>query len=352
MEQGSIVLDMLKRLFGNPKNTFDGQTQYVFNCPSASCRKDTNKYNLNFSSERNIFNCFKCHYKGFVVTLIKDFGSADDIEKISLLFPKSQIVKKPKSPFSNFENLKDDITCELPEGYRPLTEKWDSKYYFRAMKYLKSRKITDEMIQKYEIGYTESGPRKFRIIIPSRNVYGNINYYEARTYFTQSKRPLLTYFKPDSPNKLDIIFNVFNINFDLPVYLIEGPFDMLPLINAIPLLGKDLSPLLLSMLVKYKSKVIICLDEDAIDDAIMLYQQLHAYGLDVYFVEVKDDIAKCFEKYGRDGIIETLRNYRKLDFQYLFQLKLKEKKKTVYSTQFLVNEMDKIKQQFKDLMNE
>lgn len=326
-----------------------GQVQYEFNCPSSTCKNDKDKFNLNFNSERNIFNCFKCKYHGFVTSLIRDYGNEDDFKKFELLFPKSNITYSPIKKI-DFSELKDDITCELPEGYRPLTEKYDSKYYYRAINYLKNRGITEDLIKKYEIGYTETGPRIYRIIIPSRNIHGEINYYEARSYFSKSLKP---YYKPTYPNKLDIIFNVSNINFDLPVYLVEGVFDMFPLYNAIPLLGKDLSPLLLFLLIRHKSKVILCLDEDAIDDSIKLYNELSSYGIDVYFVEVKDDIAKQFELYGHEKIIEILKGYKKLNFQYLFELKLKEKKKTKnYSTQELNVEMEKIKKQFNELMNE
>lgn len=347
-ENSLIVLSILKRLFGKSKEEYENQEQFEFNCPSNKCKRDVNKFNLNYSPSKNLFNCFKCGYKGFVSKLVKDYGSEDDIQKINILFPK-HLQHSYNNNFNDHE-IDETITCDLPEDYRPLTKKYPSKYYYRAMEYLKERGITMEIIKKYEIGYTESGNRKFRIIIPSRNIFGQINYYEARSFFKKSKKP---YWKPDSPEKTNIIFNAANINFDLPIYLIEGPFDMFPLSNAVPMLGKILSPIILKKILQHKTKVILCLDEDAIEDTILLYLQLESLGIDVYFVDIKDDIAKHFERYGIDGIIKLLRTYKKIDFSYLFSLKMKDKKKkSKYSDKELNDDWEKDKQQFQELLNE
>jgi len=346
-DNSAIVLDILKRLFGSPKDEYQSQTQFAFNCRSAKCKKDVNKYNLNYNSRKNIFHCFKCHYSGFITKIVRDYGTVEDVNKIQILFPNTHLeIDRNKEKLL----LDDSVTCELPEGYLPLTQEYSTKLYKTAMEYLRGRKITMEMIKKYEIGYTETGPRKFRIIIPSRNTNGDINYYEARSFLKKFKIP---YFKPDSPNKKEVIFNVKNINFDLPVYLVEGVFDMMPLINAIPMLGKDLSPLLLQKLIQHQTRVILCLDEDAFKDTIILYEQLIALNLDVYFVEVKEDIAKYYERHGREKLIQLISNYRKIDFNYLFSMKLKEgKSKKKYDEKLLDEEMEKIKKQIEELKNQ
>ncbi len=346
LDNNKLAIGILKRLFGLPKGReYDGQVQYEFNCPSKVCKNDKDKYNLNYQSVRHIFRCFKCNYKGYLNRLVKDYGTSEDLERINILFPYEFNFKK--SDNQEAAEFNESLTCELPEGYRPLTKKYNSAYYTKAMNYLISRKVDDSIIKKYEIGYTESGPRKYRIIIPSRNNNGDINYYEARSFFPKSKIP---YFKPDYPNKTDIIFNLSNINFDLPVYLVEGVFDMFPIDNCIPLLGKDLSPLLLSKFIRHKTKVIICLDEDAIDDSIKLYDVLSAHGIDAYIVDIKDDVAKFYELHGREELIKMLQTYHKPDFTYLFKLKFRKKKKSVkHSASDLEVEMISQRKQFDEL---
>jgi len=193
------------------------------------------------------------------------------------------------------------------------------------MEYLRSRRVDDEMIKKFQIGYTESGPRKFRIIIPSFNKNGDVNYYEARSYLPWVKP---AYYKPDAEEvpKSAIIFNVSNVDFNLPTYLVEGVFDLMVLYNAIPLLGKEIPDILLAKLIKYKTKVILCLDEDALKDSVEIYNCLIECGIDVYFVEIKDDIAKYYEKYGKEALIEVLKAHRKLDLKYIVSLIMKDTK--------------------------
>lgn len=312
---------MLRKVLKEPKKDIPNLHNYEFNCPSQYCRHDREKFNLNFSTEINIFRCWKCNYKGFVHKVFEDYGTEEDLIRIKEIIPVKGKLKYEKQKRHYDEN----ITCELPEGYRILTKKWPSKYYYKAMEYLRERRVDDEMIRKHQIGYTESGPRKFRIIIPSFNKNGDVNYYEARSYLPWVKP---AYYKPDAEEvqKTAIIFNVSNINFNLPVFLVEGVFDMFPLYNAIPLLGKEIPDILLEKFMKYKTKVILCLDEDALKDSIDIYNRLVECGIDVYFVEIKDDIAKFYEKNGREALIEVLKAHRKLDLKYIIALIMKDGK--------------------------
>jgi len=340
----NIIVSILKKILHSPKREYETISQYEFNCPSDYCKHDHEKYNLGFASDKNIFRCWKCNYKGVVHKLVKDYGSKQDIELLESVLP-IKIQTKLLNDLNNKKRdviLSDDIICELPEGFRPLYKKsYSSKHYYAALDYLKERKISDAIINKFNIGYTESGPRKYRIIIPSYNKNNEVNYYEARAYYGWVKP---SYHKPESPNKSDIIFNFSNINFDLPVYLVEGVFDMFPLYNSIPLLGKDISNLLLSKLKIHNTKVILCLDEDALIDSIKIYNLLTEMGLDVYFVEVKDDIADYYKKNGEEKLLELIKTYRKPDFSYYYDLMLKYKKtKSKYDDKYLLKELEKIK---------
>ena len=51
----------------------------------------------------------------------------------------------------------------------------------QAWNYIKSRNITDEMIEKYNIGFCYQGPYENRIIIPSYDINKNLNYFIARS---------------------------------------------------------------------------------------------------------------------------------------------------------------------------
>jgi DNA primase len=345
-EQKQAIVSILKRTFGSPKKEYEGLVEYEFNCPAPMCRKDVNKFNLGYNTTKGIFRCWKCNYRGIVHIAVSDYGSKDDAERLELILPKSKHTLGKTQKYDETVPDENSAVCELPEGFWSLSKKRNSKYYRKAMEYLKERKVDQETISKFDIGYTEDGPRKFRIIIPSKNSEGKINYYEARSYMPWVKP---NYHKPDAPTKSEIIFNSANIDFNLPVFLVEGVFDMFPLYNAVAMLGKEISPLLLSKLVSHGSRVVICLDEDAIKDAISLYNRLLSYGLDVYFVEVKGDIGEYYQKHGRAGVIKLLKTRRKLDFKYVMQLSMKDKRlgKKRFDEKFLNAEWASIEKEFK-----
>jgi len=322
-EKNQSVLAIIKNVLKNPKTEHIGQIQFEFNCPSVKCKNDDNKFNLGLNVEVGIFHCWKCKYKGVIHKVVEDYGKQDDIERLNIVFPKENVASIDTIHIYDANKDYDNITCELPDGFKSLSKEYNSKYYTYAMNYLKKRNVSMDIIKKHNIGYTEDGSRKFRIIIPSYNSKNKLNYYEARSYMPFIKP---NYYKPDQPKKSDIIFNEKNINFNLPVYLVEGVFDMFPLYNAIPLLGKDISDLLLHKLIVHKTKIIICLDEDAFLDVIELYNKLSSYDLDVYFVRVKYDIAEYYQKFGKDGLVQMIRQYKKLDFEEMINVVFENKK--------------------------
>jgi hypothetical protein len=315
-ENRFLIVNVLENFLGNPKNSKNAENkmQWEFNCPSPTCRHDYDKFNLAYNSTNYIFKCWKCKYSGFVSRLVSDYGKQADLSRLKLLLPeyKNQnfnIFKKPKVNY-------DLITCDLPDGYLPLSYERNTKLYKMAYDYVtNTRKITPSQIDKFKIGYTESGSRKYRIILPSLNASGRINYYEARSYMLNPKMP---YYKPNYPDVQDIIYNEYFINWDLTIYLVEGVFDSLRIPNSIPLLGKGISPLLIKKLLEHNSRVVLCLDSDAFKDSMDYYDQLKSLGLDVFFIDLTDkkDISKLFEDDGQSAVTALLKTAKKLDVTY------------------------------------
>lgn len=311
-----LVISIIENFLGAPKNSknSENRVQWEFNCPSKICRQDHNKFNLTYQSNKRIFNCWKCKYRGVIFRLVKDYGSKDDLKRLKLFIPEYN--QKSFNVFKRPEVDYDSITCDLPEGYLPLNKQRPGNLYKLAYNYIvNERKITTSQIDKYKIGYTETGPRKFRIILPSFNTFGKINYFEARSYLANSKIP---YWKPDFPHAHDIIFNEHLINWDLTVYLVEGVFDALRIPNAIPILGKIPSDLLINKLIEHNATVVICLDSDAIKDGIEIYKMLHSLGLNVFFIDLKGkkDVSKIYEDEGRIGIDNLLKTTTKIDTMF------------------------------------
>ena len=72
-----------------------------------------------------------------------------------------------------------------------------------------------------------------------------------------------------------IIWNEHLIDWELPVYIVEGVFDSIFLPNSIPMLGKKMYPKLFNLLYINAKKIVIILDSDAWSNTEKLYHNLN-----------------------------------------------------------------------------
>ena len=212
-----------------------------------------------------MYKCWACAEthgtQGVLGKLFDKFGTKKQKQIWDLLKPEEEGEKeKPK------------IYLRLPQGY---TKFKDSNIRFiphrEAINYLYSRGITDEMIEKYDIGYTVSGDYAYRIIVPSYNEDGYLNYFVSRAWVPKKMK-----YKNPSVPKEEIIFNESRVDWTKDIYLCEGVFDAFFLPNPIPMLGKFLSTNLFQKLYdNAEGNLHICLDGDAWTDALKLYHNLN-----------------------------------------------------------------------------
>jgi DNA primase len=264
MEEFDVIVDLISEFLGKPKKINEMRGQISYNCPI--CDDGKGKGNLEINIEKYVYHCWSCgdinDTHGTLSKLFDEFANKKQKKVFNLLMPDEFVQKEKKKK-----------KLRLPEGYVQFK---DSNAIYpphrEALNYLKSRGITDEIIEKYQIGYTMKGECAGRIIVPSYNIEGELNYYVARSWATNTK---FKYKNPEA-EKEKIIFNEHLINWDNDIYLVEGVFDGFFLENSIPMLGKHLSELLFTQIYeKAKGNVIICLDGDAWKDATKLYRELN-----------------------------------------------------------------------------
>ena len=169
------------------------------------------------------------------------------------------------------------------------------------------------MIKYYNIGYTIKGKYHDRIILPSYDEFGDLNFFVGRAW-DKWKKP--KYLNPDALKNL-IIFNEDKINWDATIYLVEGAFDHIVIPNSIAILGKSLpDKLKLTLYNKARGKIVIVLDEDAHDDALRIYRELNTGKLYNRIMlctpPYGHDPSSIFEKLGPKGIVKLLRNSSKV----------------------------------------
>jgi hypothetical protein len=315
-----LLVNILESFLGEHRKHNEDTGQISFDCPACSEDKGMpegdGKGNLEVNYERSVFRCWACHdtnnMHGSVVKLLKKYATQKNLRDYLLLKPDAyEITEKEKS----------QVVVTLPEGFKKLSDCTDKDYKSNVAKqYLYDRGITDEIIKEFEIGYTIRGKFHHRIIIPSYDSEGDLNYFIARWFSKQKTK--LKYINPDA-EKQEIIFNEGKINFDSTIYLVEGATDHIVTPNSIPLLGKYISPMLLDILHdNAMAFIVIVLDDDAWEDGKNLYRQLNIGDLRgrIKIVRCPDgyDPSKIYEQLGGVGIAKLLMGARHLSEAELY----------------------------------
>jgi len=307
-----LVVEILEDFLGKSRKHYENKSQISFDCPECSLEKNMldgdGKGNLEVNYSSGVYNCWACseinHTHGTINKLIRKYGNNNHLKRYKLLIPNT---------IFNVGDVKQHTIDGLPKAFTPLYTERDNFDYYKALEYLKKRNIGIDLIKKYNIGYAVVGDYKGRIIFPSYDSYGEINYYVGRSYDKYNK---LKYKNPEV-SKMEIIFNENRVNWESNIYLVEGVFDHIAIPNSIPMLGKVLNDILHKKLIeKAGSKIIIVLDYDAKKDAHKLYQKLNSSKLrnKILIVDMPKgfDIADVHQKLGKRGVIKLLTTARKI----------------------------------------
>ena len=292
MSEFSSIEIILDSLFGESKNGMSDNTQIQYCCPK--CAEDDGvesdgKFNLEINLQRNRFRCWRCEHEndmhGKISNLIRRFGNEG-----MLLKYREEIKEIKKSKEYEFKFLDnndpfeedEELIIELPPQTTDFKFDGNNKE-FEALTYLMERGIDEYFIKKFNIkyigNYCENYNFRNRIIIPSYDKYGNLNYYTGRDYSNKNARK---YYNYEKSKRREIIFNELFINWDADIVLVEGPTDHLVVPNSIPLLGKSLNLdyyLFECLIKKSTQNVIVFLDSDAMANAIKICELLSINGL-------------------------------------------------------------------------
>ena len=264
MDENEALVELLEEVLGDHGLHYPNRGQISFNCPV--CDDGRNKHNLEVNYIDNVYKCWSCgdseNTHGPLGRIFDKYGNRKQ-KKLYQVFKPETIVKREKKK----------KTLKLPDSFTLFKD--SSKVYpvrRQAINYLYSRGISDYMIEKYQIGFCDKGDHAGRIVIPSYDNKGELNYYIARSWNPMSRAK----YKNPEAEKDKIIFWENLIDWNKDIFLVEGAFDGLFLDNVIPMLGKHMSELLFDTIYqKAKGNVIICLDGDAWGNAVKLYHELN-----------------------------------------------------------------------------
>ena len=270
-EKLQILIDVL----GRYKKSND---EHLFRCPY--CEHSKHKFSVNI--DKNVYKCWICDTRGRnLKRVVRRFGTFKQRQARDQLTDEVDLTSFD-SIFESTVETKVEQTIDLPKEFislantnLPITAK-------PALKYLKERGITKDDILKWKIGYCSSGEYENRIIFPSFNKDGYVNYFVARTYIDHWKR----YLNPPVSN--NVLFNELYVDWNNDLCIVEGVFDAVVASNAIPLLGSSLrdSSKLLQKIIKHDTPIYLAMDPDAKDKEQKIAKLLMQYDIELYKIDV------------------------------------------------------------------
>jgi len=259
-------------------DSYRSNDEHLFSCPY--CKHHKKKLSVNI--EKNVFKCWICETTSRDIRrLVRKFGTFNQLQEWDKLTNRINI------------NEFDDIFLEsrrAPDtpAYLGLPNEFSSLNNGKtlssqlALNYLKKRGIIEKDILYWKMGYCMEGRYANRIIVPSFNENGDLNYFVARSYSSDPRK----YLNP--PASKDIIFNELYLEWDTDLVITEGIFDAIvagP--NSVPLLGSTLHPnsKLFMKIVQNDTSVFLALDPDADEKEKKIIKLFLNYGLEAYKID-------------------------------------------------------------------
>ena len=303
------LLSLLETVLGKSKKT--SGDNYAFFSPFVTHYKPKLEINIKLNSNAdNPWHCWISDEKGKSIRSL--------IRKLKV---SKEIWDEHNSIFSRKYRYKTDSTTEetkvvqLPKEYIPLWKPSSSVIRKHALSYLDRRGVSPSEIIKYQIGYCEEGIYKHKVIVPSYDENGMLNYFVGRSFYDSS-------FKHKNPDvSKDVVgFEMF-VNWDLPIVICEGVFDAMAVrMNSIPLFGKSpQSNLQKKIISKGVKSVYLALDSDAFKNSLRFAESLMNNGVNVHIVELKDSDPS---ELGFNNINEKIENTELLSLRKLMEYKL------------------------------
>ena len=274
-------LDALRTAYGRLKVAADGINVYC-HCPSRTCPTKINadKLKLVIRIDDGRYHCWVCGIKGRnIADLTRRFVKKHH-QTVEQAFPS----KAPK--FDEAPPEQRDV-LEPPAGLQLLAQSicQRDKDVQAILSYLRSREMSDEDLWRYRLCYSRENQFRSRIIIPSFDALGKMNYYVTRTINPK----IYPRYVNASVKRQSVIFNEIDINWSDELIITEGPFDAMRCGgNVTCLLGNSMDTKfgLFRKIVEHATPVVLALDAEEIENTRKLAYLLYSYDINVRIMDV------------------------------------------------------------------
>lgn len=326
-------LDFIVKAFGEGKTSNDGDNISVV-CPLCKDKKSDfySKRKLAIRTSDHLTHCWVCGYKSknILGLLTKtDAPKALVAEYLKRFATHDQLMT---SETSEVEKPHEQKELELPHSFELLaTSSVDDRYAQKMFEYLEKRGCSSiEELWYWKFGfvrYSEETKGYYnRIIMPSFDATGALNYFSARSI---GNNKAMKYINPTCERE-PVVFNEINIDWNQELTIVEGPFDLVKCgENATCMLGSTLTNeyALFQNIVKHQTPVVLAFDSDALGKMLSVAQNFCEYGIEVRILEMTDS-SKDIGDLTKDEVQTLCQNASVYTRKLAYKLRLAELSRT------------------------
>lgn len=301
-----LVIPLLNKLLNSSGQKLRKQNEYLYWSPFVNHHKPKLQVNI----QTGKWHCWVSNQGGHnLFQLLKQVGaSRNQYKELNEILGSSYSV-------STKSDEKPTIVT-LPKEWKPLYIEGGSIQQLHALRFVMERGLSELDILKYNLGYCVSGLYQNRIIVPSYDENGTLNYFVGRDFYSGGMK----YKNP--PVSKDIVGFDLYINWSQPLILCEGVFDAISIKqNSIPLFGKTISKKLFKKIIENQvSHIVIALDNDAFAQSMKMISKFMDMGIEVKFVKLQDD-----QDPGELGYVKMsgkINNSETIGFKELMRMKI------------------------------
>lgn len=257
-----------------------------------------NKLKMSIHLENNIYHCWLCEKKGsnvpYLISKLNPLKHEESKKYFSYKKSNSEYsdILSSLTSHSIYDNHQESIDeiVDFPDDFKLIANYFNSydPDVRDIFKYAVKRGFNKHKLWMLKAGFSNKQDFKRSMIIPSLDSQGNVNFYTSRRIDATTKDGFK--YKNAQVQKKNIIFNEINIDWSLPLTLVEGPLDLIKTNdNATCLLGSSLTEdmNLFKKIVENKTKIYLALDSDVYNKSIYIADLLSSYDIEVYIVDTR-----------------------------------------------------------------
>jgi DNA primase len=303
----SQKFELLKKLLG-PGDIDRRGVNAQFWCPFCK-HVDSKKRKLAVRLEDGVTHCWVCNKSARTpAKFVPLYNAYDLLPELEKAFGAGGEL------FKEAEEVPDEMIAEVPSDFALVCDEIDRGVIhpdkIAAIRYLEMRGVTYNTAKYFRLGLSNQEIFRRRIVFPSFDDKGTLNYVTARAVDSQTT---FKYFNTQR-QRSTLVFNEVDVDWSRELVLVEGPFDLLACIgmNAVPMLGSwlDENYVLFNRIVSNRTPIVLALDPDAFKKQELIARKLLQYEVPVRAVDWSgcaddDDPSKVGSKRFKQMVVEA-----------------------------------------------